>query len=268
VYEYDPKSDSWIARGESFIGNSTDRLGHRVALSTDGRTLGVAASNYDGGISYAEVLSWNATAAVWHLFGRVDGLSSAPSLSIALSDSLYDYQGPRIVLGDPSDGIGGKAEVYECTMNNGCSLLDVQLRGYDYEDLFGSDVSISTNGNVIAIASPGLIECGEVCANVKVYAYGRGTEAVWSLVGQELMGAIGFGVNIKLSGDGNILAIVYDIYESTLVSRTQVYALETGVWTTVGPPIEASLLDMSRDGTVVATSENGKVALKTLVSMR
>jgi hypothetical protein len=183
-----------------------------------------------------------------------------PSLSIALSDPLYDYQGPRIVLGDPSDGIGGKTEVYECTMNNGCSLLDVQLTGYDYEDLFGSGVSTSTNGNVIAIASPGLIECREVCANVKVYAYGRGTEAVWSLVGLELMGAIGFGVNIKLSGDGNILAIVYDIYESSLVSRTQVYAIETGVWRTVGPPIEAPLLDMSHDGTVFATSENGKVA--------
>jgi hypothetical protein len=266
VYDYDLKSDRWVTRGESFIGNSTDLLGYDVALSTDGSTVAMAASNYSSGISYASVWSWNSTTETWLFFGQIDGLSGAPSLSIALADPQFDYQGPRIILGDPSDGIVGKAEVHECTLIDGCSLLGSRLEGPDYEDFFGFDVSISRNGDFIAIGSPGIPECREVCANVKVYEFGRGTESVWTLVGQELMGMIGFGEKVKLSQDSVSLAVFFSGGSFPNPFFTQLYQLEVGVWTPVGAPLYADFLDMSYDGNVFATAFNGDIILQTVIS--
>jgi hypothetical protein len=261
VYDYDRSSDRWVTRGEPFIGNSTDELGHDVALSTDGSTLAIAASNYSSGISYASVWSWNATTETWMFVGEINGLSGAPSLSIALSDPQGEYQGARIILGDPSDGIVGKVEVHECTLSGGCSLLHTRLEGPDYEDFFGYDVSISRNGNYIAIGSPGIPECFAICANAKVYEFGRGSESVWTLVGQEIMGSIGYGEKIKLSQDGVTLAVFYSGKQNQEPSWTQLYQYTDGVWAPVGAPIYADFLDMSYYGNVVATESNGEVIL-------
>lgn len=270
VYEYSETSDQWIARGMSRIGNNTDQLGYQVVLSSDGGTLAIAANNYniDNG-SYAEVLSWDTTTEDWQLLGRVEGLSGAPELSIALSDPIGDYQGPRLALGDPNDGIVGKVLVYECTAADGCVQRGQKMEGPDYEDFFGSDLSFSDDGNFLAIGSPGILECIETCANVRVMEYGRGSEEVWTPVGQELKGGIGFGSRVKLSGDGKTVAVGFDIFDASGDSYdssvwTQVYILaNSGVWTSLGAPVVSSLfLDMSRDASTIATAdENGTVVM-------
>lgn len=258
VYEYNYSMKSWVERGPSRVGNVSDQLGYQVALSSDGNFIGIAASNYDVGTSYAEVLEWNTTTENWQLLGRINGLSEAPDLSISLFEST-------IILGDPNDGIVGRAEVYECNREEGCFQLGERLQGPDYEDLFGFDVSII--GNRIAVASPGLIECRLLCANVKVYDFGRGTEAVWTTVGQELFGPLGFGRKVKLSaGRPNTLAILNvteQYYEDLVIeTRTHIYRFDGSLWTEVGTlPLGLALLDMSYDGNVIATRYNNSVVV-------
>jgi hypothetical protein len=263
VYEYNVKANMWITRGDGRVGNFTDQLGYQVVLSLDGYTMGIAASNYDSGNSYAEILTWNITTNVWHLLGRINGLSGAPDLSIDIS---ITYSGSRIILGDPSDGIVGRAVMYECTEDDGCTQLGMQLEGPDYEDYFGYDVSIV--GDLIAVASPGSVECYIDCANVKVYEYGRGSEAVWTLVGQELLGNLGFGTKIKLS-TSNTLAVlnVTEPYIGDEIIETWTYLYSYGqVWEEIGVLKQAPLLDMSLDGNIFATGKNGSVVLYALTN--
>jgi hypothetical protein len=289
VYSYNAESLQWkkLGGGRRFIGNRTgDRFGHQVALSKDGRTLAVAASNYDtGDASYAMIWSRSSssgssnTTAVegWTLLGRVPGLATPAALSIAVVGGRGTSPGPRLALGDPNDGIVGKVIVYECTVDEGCVTLGQEMSGVDYEDYMGSDLSFSEDGSVLAIASPGSIECFVPnCANVRIMEYQRGSEDVWSQVGQELSDLHGiavpdyvnFGYRVRLSGDGKTVAVGLVHHNESLPDAqgedwTQVYTFSNGIWESLGDAVKAPLLDMSRDATTLATGgANGAVVIQ------
>ena len=146
-----------------------------------------------------------------------------------------------------------------------------ELTGDDYEDNIGSSVSLSEGGQFLAVGSPGSMDCAyntPSCVNVKVYQYGRGSEAVWTQIGQQLTGAMGFGGNLKISGDGSLLAVRVPVCnvdggdcfyasEGDYDMKTQLYALsDDGIWVKKGSPLDADLMDFSTDGSTIAARIN------------
>jgi hypothetical protein len=70
-----------------------------------------------------------------------------------------------------------------------------------------------------AVGAPGSYDCAygpSPCANVKVFGYGRHSEAVWSQIGQELTGDLGFGRNVRYRPNGTLAVDVSACYGERL----------------------------------------------------
>ena len=122
--------------------------------------------------------------------------------SLALSSD-----GKRIILGEWNPG-SGNAKVFDW---DGTSWKQVgtSIDGSSTEDIFGEYVSISSDGNRVAVAGPRNDNAsGNNAGHVKVFDWDGTT---WNQVGSEIIGnatndLLGFR-GMHLSGDGNVLAI-------------------------------------------------------------
>lgn len=271
---------SWVPLGQTLSGeNEADGFGHHVALSNDGKRLAVAASNYNSNsVGYVKVFFLNDTTKTWVEITQVPGWTHATDLSISLSGD-----GRRVAWGDPNDGIVGRARVMDCSddaeVDLECEILGQEFSGPDYEDFTGASVSLSDSGRYLAIGAPGNIECAGPCASVRVYEYGRGSEDVWSPVGQELFGNTDYGRVVRLSGDGLGIAVETPIphdpfpdfgsfYPAESI-KTQYYQLISGdasrVWQLKGDPVDGALLDLSTDGSILVTRQNESIVAHRMV---
>tara|TARA_R110000850_G_scaffold277086_1_gene422373 strand:- start:105167 stop:106570 length:1404 start_codon:yes stop_codon:yes gene_type:complete len=118
----------------------------------------------------------------------------------------------------------------------------------------GYDVSISSDGNFIAVSSP----FGDT-GNTKVF---ENISGVWSQVGQTITGdimATGIGFSNAISSDGSIVA-TSDIFGeiSGFTGLVRVFENISGVWTQIGEDIYG---DAGNDnfGRNIALSSNGNI---------
>lgn len=79
------------------------------------------------------------------------------------------------------------------------------LNGDSDGDAFGSSVSLSTDGNVLAVGAEGSLQ-GR--GSVQMYQYVK-IEDKWEMFGQSLIGdpSEAFGTSISLSSDGKLLVV-------------------------------------------------------------
>ena len=87
------------------------------------------------------------------------------------------------------------------------SQIGSDIDGENAGDYLGSSVSISSDGNTLAIGAPGFVNSASDTGHVKVY---KNTNGSWTQVGSDIDGeAAGdyFGSSVSISSDGNILAI-------------------------------------------------------------
>ena len=147
----------WIQLGVDIDGeNADDRSGVSVSLSANGSVVAIGASlnDNDNGTDsgHVRIFRWDGSA--WHQAGNdIDGRSANARFGgdLSLSDG-----GLRIAIGGTySSGQPGYAAVYE--WNDGMSdwiQLGVDLEGDSNNDYFGRSVSLSSNGQRIAVAGP------------------------------------------------------------------------------------------------------------------
>ena len=273
VQVFSISGETWLPRGAPLRApvNSSDAFGYEVALSSDGLVLAVLAANYYAGIdipsAYAKIFHYNETRDAWILFDTIQRTKTSGDLHMELSGN-----GRVIALGDTHDGILGTVSAWTCdpaaSSTGACEKMGQDIVGADYEDMTGTTLSLSYSGDTLAAGAPGSYDCAygpTTCANVKVFGYARHSEAVWSQIGQELTGDLGFGRNVKLSADGTLLTVDVPVcfleggcdYSYEKYSYvTQVYSLKnvysSGVWMPVGNPVNGTLLDLSSDESTVA----------------
>jgi hypothetical protein len=271
VYSY--QGGVWVPRGQPVGTDSTDAdaFGYQVSLSQDGTVLVVLAANYysgslwDNPVGYAKMYHFNDGSLDWDFVDTIDKWSNVGFLTMDLSGN-----GRVIALGDSFDGISGSVRAWSCDIETGCESLGQEITGVDYEDLIGSSVSLSENGKILAVGSPGSNDCEPTCVSVKVYKFKLGSEPVWTQIGQALFGEMGFGNSLKLSGDGSSLVVsgplcgleddcAYEGY-TDYQPIIQLYQLNAiGVWEIVGSPLAAELLDFSSDGSTLAARDKAFV---------
>ena len=179
--------------------------------------------------------------------------------------------GTIVAIGSPyTDNTTGQVQVYiwENTTNAwkqlGANIKGDQSWRYGY---FGTSVSLSNDGTILAIGSPenskrgGMIREGQV----QIYKYENNT---WTQFGANLNGTQGwdyYGVSVSLSGDGTTVAIGARPFRTPSKSgQVQIYKWQWGAWTQLGANINgenkndySSKISLSADGTVVAIGGSG-----------
>jgi hypothetical protein len=233
-----------------------DNFGRRVSISSDGNTIAIGAYLNDGnGIDSGHARVYQNTAGTWAQIGSdIDGTS------------IFDQSGESVCIsGDASTlAIGsvnhnsytGQVRVYKNTLGT-WTQIGADINGEAASDFSGSSVSLSTDGNKIAIGANLNDTNGSNSGNVRVFQYITG---VWTQIGTSINGeAAGdnSGYSVSLSADANIVAIgAYgNDGNGSSSGHIRVYQNTTGVWTQIGNDIDGEAAGDSSG--IVSISANG-----------
>ena len=140
-------------------------------------------------------------AAAGDYFGRSISLSSDGTI-LAIGAPYHDTD-------NTTDG-RGHVRVYQYTVNNGWTQLGADIDGAEAYDEFGSSVSLSSDGTILAIGAPwhDADNTSDFRGHVQVYQYTD--SGGWTQLGTDIDGAKAsdtFGTSVSLSSDGTIVAI-------------------------------------------------------------
>lgn len=256
-----------ILFSQTQIGNSilgTDlfkRAGRSVALSADGTLLAIGAhesNTQSSGI----VRVYQRIESNWFQVGNdITGTSNGDNFGCSLSLSS---DGSIIAIGAHGSGSNGYVRVYQnATNSNQWVQLGNDIVSTTDFNYFGSSVSLSSNGSVLAISaerdsSSGFINRGKV----KVF---KNINSSWLQIGNDLNGEATsdyFGTSISLSSDGILLAVGApgNDYNGTDSGTVTIYQYSNGNWITFGNTIggeatgdiSGQSVSLSADGTTIA----------------
>jgi Flp pilus assembly pilin Flp len=175
VRVYQNINGTWTKIGADIDGEAFDnQSGYSVAISSDGNTVAIGAPNNDGGGSIAgQVRVYKNIAGTWTKIGAdIDGEAandfSGKSVSIS-SD------GTTVAIGAPSnDGGGsnaGQVRVYQNIAGTWTKIVG-DFDGEAADDESGGCVSISSEGNTVAMGAIYNYGGGSIAGQVRVYKIG------------------------------------------------------------------------------------------------
>ena len=212
AYEWDTTSFSWTQLGGDIDGEEArDEFGRSVSISSDGGRLAIGAPyNSDNGTNagHVQVYEWDTTSSNWvQLGGDIDGEEAEDhsGWSVSLSPD-----GERLAIGAPGNSSNGTdagcVRVYEWSGTSWTRLGD-DIDGEAEGDRSGTSVSISSDGEHLAIGAPGNDGNEADAGHVRVYEW-SGTS--WTRLGDDIDGEGAgdySGYSVSLSSDGRRLAI-------------------------------------------------------------
>jgi hypothetical protein len=208
VYEY--SSGSWSQLGSDIDGEAAyDKFGTAVSLSNNGTAVAIGAYYNDGnGSNSGHVRVYEYSSGSWSQLGSdIDGeaANDQSGKSVSLSSD-----GTKVAIGaNRNDGNGtdaGHVRVYEYSSGS-WSQLGSDIDGEAAGDYFGSAVSLSDDGTILAVGAIFNDGTGTNAGQARIYRYSGSS---WSQLGSDIDGeAAGdlFGKAVSLSGDGTKLAI-------------------------------------------------------------
>jgi Flp pilus assembly pilin Flp len=242
-----------------------DRSGTSVSLSLDGNTLAIGASGNDGinGINSGHVRVYKNISGDWTQIGDdIDGeaLDDFSGTSVSLSSD-----GSILAIGaffnDGNGSSSGHVRVYE-NISDVWTQIGNDINGEGTNDSSGCSVSLSSDGNILAIGARGNSDNGTDSGHVRIYKNVSGT---WTQVGDDIDGeAAGdrSGESVSLSSDGSIVAIGAHRNDGngSNSGHVRVYENISGVWTQIGDDIDGEAeyddsglsVSLSSDGSIVA----------------
>ncbi|OBX23709.1 MULTISPECIES: HYR domain-containing protein [Bizionia] len=244
--------------GESF----SDQFGRVISLNADGSIMAVGGEYNDGAApDSGHVRIFQNINNNWLQIGAdINGVSASDFFgsSVALS-----ADGNRVVIGALGVDIGtetnyGTATVYDNIGNNWVQVGSV-LFGESQSNQFGTSVSISDDGSIIAVGA----SFGGASNGGYMRTYTFSTD--WVQLGQDIDGIASsdfFGVEISLSADGTIVAVSASGANANTINNSgqvQVYQYNnsTSLWEQLGQNMDGDSIDdffgqslsLSSDGT-------------------
>ncbi|WP_405569671.1 T9SS type A sorting domain-containing protein [Winogradskyella sp. Asnod2-B02-A] len=232
-----------------------DEIGNTTTISYDGNIIALGSANHDGiGNNYGHVKIYEKNGMNWQLLGTtIDGLHNNNHLGHRV---FLSANGNRIAITNRENLIApntlsGKSEVvvYEF---DGMDWIQIgqEIVGQSANDLFGNAISLSSDGNRIAIGADKRSTGATGVPYVHVYEYSSGT---WTQIGQDLTGSenSAYGGSVSLSSNGNILCI-----GSPSANKANVYQFSSNNWIPLGQELNG---ESSNDffGTQVSISDSG-----------
>ena len=203
VFEF--SNNAWTQLGFDIDGEEGgDSFGSSVSLSADGSIVAIGATENNSGY----VMVYRYIDDTWFKLGQVEGEANddkfGNSVSLSANGSIVAIGAPR------NDGGGtdsGHVRVYQMSENDGnfeFTLLGTEIDGQAAGDQFGSSVSLSEDGLLLAIGAP--VEDDDNSGKARVYKY-EGDNWVLKDTFDGKTGNGRFGTSVSVSGDGNTVVI-------------------------------------------------------------
>jgi hypothetical protein len=129
--------------------------------------------------------------------------------------------------------------------------------------LFGSHVSISDNGNIIAVSARAKDSNGLNAGQVRVYT---NTNSNWVQIGNDINGEAAndlFGESLSLSGDGTILAASSKNNDDngSNSGHVRIYKLIEGLWVQIGDTIKGKSTGDASGDSISLSSDGNTIAI-------
>jgi len=257
---------SQVQIGTDIVGeNVNDRFGRSVSLSADGEMIAVGANLNDGNSNASgHVRVFRNNNGSWEQIGNdIDGLinSSQAGLSVSLSSdgTVVAFGGPFYDIFNPNNGqtsqSHGSARIYR-NVNDNWQQIGADIIGANSDDNLGLSVSLSSDGTIVAISSPGFSN-----SKGKVSVY-RNVNDSWQQIGTDIVGDFNndrAGISTSLSSDGSVVAIGIHSSNSngTRSGQVKVFQNINDSWQQMGGSING-VEAHSNTGISVSLTPNGQ----------
>ena len=263
VYRISSGGTVWTPIGGALNGDADfDKLGSSVSLSGNGNVVAVSApESRHGGVKTGSVRLYRFNDNGWNQLGPdINGDAADDRFGSSLSLSP---DGTTVAVGATTRGVNGVGsnnagyvKVFRLTSSGtGWFLLGDAIIGGGSDGL-GKSVSLSENGNVVAIGAPG----AEV---VRVLSFDSGSGS-WAQLGTDIERNGGknwgdaFGHSVSLSDDGTTVA-AGAWYSGGIAGHVAVcrFSSSSNSWTQLGDDITGAADDLS--GCAVSLSAAGTI---------
>ena len=222
----------WQQIGSDFIGSGWGGIGYSMSLNMNGDIMAVG--TYSSGV----VKIYQKSGSNWSQLGSDLVGSSYFGTSVSL-DSI----GHRLAIGDRTNT--GEVFIYDYnSATNSWNLVGSQITGSVWNGGFGRAVSLSNDGNTVAISTTNTTK-------VQVYSWLFG---FWQQLGGDIAGSNNdFGEYLSLNGSGNRIII-----SDRGNGQSLVFEFISGSWTQLGqalydnPNGSEVTVSISNDGNIVA----------------
>ncbi len=254
----------WTQVGSDIDGEAAlDNSGSSVCLSSDGNTVAIGAYGNDGSDSLAgHVRIYENISGIWTQIGSdIDGEAAGDNsgFSVCLSsDGSIVAIGANHNDGNINDSDVGHVRVY-INISGSWSQIGQDIDGEALYDWSGHSISLSSNGNIVAIGAQHNDGNGVSAGHVRIYENVSGS---WTQIGQDIDGeAAGdfSGSSVSLSADGNIVAIgaTFNDGSATNAGHVRIYENVSSTWTQIGQDIDGEAVNNDWSGSSVSLSSNG-----------
>jgi len=252
----------------------SDEFGYSVSISANGDIIAIGAPENDtNGHSSGHVRIYENNQGTWTKIGSdIEGDFNGNKLGTAVSISST---GNLVAIGAPgysgANAESGMVRIYSNVNNTwtplGNDMYGKPLIGNQIAERFGTTVSLSADGNTVAVGMPTNSTIGLFQGIVRVY---QNVSGVWTQAGQDIVGEKVqdySGGSIALSNNGSTLAVgaYANDGNGTTSGHVRVYENIQGVWTQIGADINGDAayseagrgVDLSADGKIVAVGAPG-----------
>lgn len=254
----------WTQIGNTINGEFVnDQLGYAIDINADGTIIAAGEPyNDSNGSASGRVRIFEEILGEWTQKGQsIEGISAADTagFSISLSDS-----GNIVAIGAPDENTNGfesgQVRIFEFQAGDWTQIGD-NINGEAFSDHSGFSISISGNGNVIAIGAPDNegTEGGNF-GHVRVYENIAGH---WQMIGADIDGEAAednSGYAVSLNYDGSILAIGAPFNDDSASSagHVRVYENQANNWIQIGNDIDG-LAQNDRFGSAISINAEGNI---------
>ena len=242
-----------------------DQSGWSVSLSADGNRVAIGAPFNDGSFSDAgqvRIYSWNGSA--WtQLGGDIDGEAAGDNSGTSVSLSA---DGNRVAIGAPNNSgsfsDAGQVRIYSWN-GSAWTQLGSDINGEAADDLSGQSVSLSANGNRVAIGAPNNAGSFSYAGQVRIYSW---NSSAWMQLGGDIDGEATedqSGESVFLSADGNRVAIGAPNMNgsSHTAGQVRIYSWNGSAWMQLGADIDGEAVDDRSGWSVSLSADGSRVAI-------
>ena len=188
------------------------------------------------------------------IYGDAAGNMTGNSVSISKNGEI-------VAIGISNSNNGGTrrglVRIYQ-KVNNVWSQYGNDINGTTNFDYMGGSVSLSNDGNRVAVTVPGANANGSNSGKAQIYEYNNGS---WIQLGFDITGSTSYDAGqaadtiLHLSGDGQTIAIGALKHDSRK-GHARVFRYENSNWTQLGSDLDGSS-NNDEFGTTVKLSDNG-----------
>lgn len=224
VFEFN--TDNWIQIGAD---STNDIIGRAVSMSNDGSIIAVSSPTANEARGVVKILRYDGND--WLQIGEdivgenIADRSGQSGLSLSFDGNFVAIGATMNNGSDNSSGIG-HVRIYQ-NINNEWVQLGQDIDGETENDASGWSVSISDNGDIVAVGAIFNDGNGNMSGHARIYKL---INNIWEQIGQDIDGEAegdNFGESISLSSDGSIVAIGTGINSGAFpnAGHVQVYDL-------------------------------------------